>query len=308
VKHENGRWGDPVKDRITKRYTAYVCNSYNKESLKKVINVMRNYNTRNTRKMKLVVCGLPLIDELDCSDIINIGFAKYDNSYIVASKTIIIDEENQLENRMLAEYLHRGLICLVNRKCKILSEVCKSCGVGLIYSNEKELLAALEYIEKNYNTIDVLKLIYNASSCNDERLIKVRSEQIQQNIKDRRDRAGSLMAECNGNKNIIDTDRRVILKHSVRLDVQKRVVELLMIYKYVKLFIAPKAELYFTAYIDISSPVYRMVKALIKELVVVDVYFNTIPKDMKVKILEIESECLDNDSIEYAAEQIGMLI
>ena len=86
-----------MKDRITKRYTAYVCNSYNKESLKKVINVMRNYNTRNTRKMKLVVCGLPLIDELDCSDIINIGFAKYDNSYIVASKTIIIDEENQLE-------------------------------------------------------------------------------------------------------------------------------------------------------------------------------------------------------------------
>ena len=164
------------------------------------------------------------------------------------------------------------------------------------------------HIEKNDNTIDVLKLIYNASSCNDERLIKVKSEQIQQNIKDRMDRAGSLMAECNGNKNIIDTDRRVILKYSEKLDVQKRVVELLLIYKYVNLFIAPKAELYFTAYIDISSPVYRMVKTLIKELAVVNVYFNTIPKNMKVKILEIGSECLDNDSVEYTAEQIGMLI
>ncbi len=312
---------------IAKKYVAYVCNSYNEESLKKIITVVRNFNNRNTKKLKLVVSGLPVIDYLDCSDIINIGFANCDNSYIHRSRVIIVDDERQLNNNVLIEYLHKGIICLVNERCKVLAEMCKINGMGLIYSDEKELLAILEYIDKNNNSMQILKMIYNASGCDEAALIKLESEDIKKRVLERKRKIKSFLQICDNNispeekvlyitRNVMDDDREFILRCSDRMDFKNKFVELLMIYKYVKLYINPRVKLYFTAAANVSSPIYHMVKAQIKELAVNDVYFDIVSENDDIKVLDIKSYydkdnnavCIDDNSIEYVAEQIGMLL
>lgn len=312
---------------IVKKYVAYVCNSYNEKSLKRIITVVRNFNNRNIKKLKLVISGLPVIDYLDCEDIINIGFANCDNPYILRSRVIIIDNEKQLKNNVLLEYLHKGIICLVNEECKVLAEMCKINGMGLVYSNDKELLAILEYIEKNNSSMQILKMVYNASGCEETTLIKLESEEIKKRVLDRKSKIKSFLQICDNNispeekvryitRNVMDNDGEIILRCSDRMDFKNKFVELLMIYKYVKLFINPKVKLYFTTAVNVSFSIYHMLKAQIKELTLNDVYFDTVLEDNGIKVIDIKSYydknlnavCIDDNSIEYVAEQIGMLL
>ena len=312
---------------IAKKYVTYVCNSYNEESLKKIINVVRNFNSRNSRNLKLVVSGLPLMNYLDCGDIINIGFASCDNPYILGSKAMIIDDEKQLKNNMLIEYLHKGIICLVNKKCKDIAKMCENYGVGLIYSDYRELLAMIEYIEKNRKSIEIPKMIYNASGCDESVLIKTESEQIKDRVSERKYKIKSFIEMCDNNvspeekvayitQNVMDDDREVILKCTDRMEFGNKFVEMLMVYKYIKLYINPEVKFYFTSSVNISSAIYRMIKSLIKELAIKDVFFDTVQENENTKVLELKSYynknnsavSIEDNSVEYVAEQIGMLL
>lgn len=316
-----------MKNDIAKRYVAYICDSYNEAALKRVVKVVRYYNERNLSKLKLIVSGLPLIDFLNVNDIINIGYADYNNYYIINSRVIILDNERQMSKEAIIACLHKGIICLVNQNCKILASLCKESGIGLVYADDKELLAMLEYINKNYDTEELLKMIYNASGYDESDLIKTKSEQIKNHVRDRKHKIKWLIKKCDGSsnshekvnfitQNIIDKDTELILKCSEELSFKNKFIEMLLIYKYIKVFINPGVKFYFTSKISISSKVYHMIKSQIKELAITEIYFSTIPENEDIKVLELRSYpstdndiiSIDDNSIEYVAEQIGMLL
>lgn len=89
------------------KYVVYVGIHYNRESFRKILNIVANYNAREFTSFKLVLEGVPTMEYQDSNDIINMGFTNLMSSaFIKKIRVVIFDYPAQVKNEDIIKCMH----------------------------------------------------------------------------------------------------------------------------------------------------------------------------------------------------------
>ena len=270
-----------------KKYVAYVCTSFNRESFRRVVNVIRAYNKCNIPKITLILAGVPVVEYNEDRNIINIGFSSIvDSEYYEDISAIIVDYEEQLSYIDALSICQDGVVCIVNETYQTLKDFCVQKNCGLYYSDLRELLAVLCYIFDKKNEENSKTLCMRMQKYVQDELVPVTQDaDIQANIiarmeavqeADKELKVSTLLPDErleNLSSQIRTSDSGLYIVCSDDMSIECIDVKILLIYQYIKLFVNPKSEMFFAGNINENDSGYKFIVAQISELGIKDVHF-----------------------------------
>lgn len=277
-----------MNDDSVRRYVAYKCTFYHRDTLRGVLNAVFNYNSRCSQKIKLILSGVPVQEYGDSEHWINVGFADLEScEYRQDIKAVIVDDARPAEKNTVLKYFERGILCLVNLCNEDLSGLCVKENCGICYSDEAELMAVLMYLfdEKHSYCLDAIRRnAYEYAKNNSfdnryssiiEERMKNRAAAIEDFVKESRDtdmQAGEKVQAITSA--VRDSDKKLLLICPDDMSMDNIKTEFLLIFQYIRLYINPNAQWFFTGNINKEDAAFKLLNAQMSELSMNDIVFD----------------------------------
>lgn len=303
-------------------YVLYKCTVYRHDSVRSVLRAVFNYNRRCGQKIKLILSGVPAQEYRDREDWINVGFAAPEScAYIENIKAVILDDVMPAEKSDVLKYFERGILCLTNARDEVLKALFVKENCGFYYSDTAELMAVLLYLfdEENSHCLASMQRnaceyakknsLQNGYSPITEKRMKNRMAAIEDMIKAKRDSnipAGEKVQAITSA--VKDSDRKLLFVCPDDMSMNNIKLEFLLIFQYIKLYINPNAQWFFSGTIKREDAAFQLLNAQISEFSMHDIYFDKPDRQLFMEADRILLTFYDVDEISGCASDFHYVI